>query len=266
MKSKATLSIEDTNLIIEMIANRITRRLVSFEGRLDEAVVRHLTNATLAGRDTEQLLGRVAAQIKTLVAGKVGGDLAQIARLSRHAFASPDGLRRWIGDAHKAARIAFLEIASDYRSGQATEFDLFLAQITLAGIAEARGLLGIPIEAKDRVAARNIRQFEPADFPDRDVRHAIVEAVFNRDNASIARLWTAAATVEHDADGQVTLVLACLESHDEFMRAHAAALAGKIIASDRKPITVSKLTKGEILAQLLRTPLDQQIAANGPLN
>ena len=256
METNAHLSIEDTNLIVETIASRITKSLVSFDKRLGEAFVRHFTNVGLAESDFDTLIARFADQVKNSIAGKVGSNLA---RLSRDARAAPDGLRRWLGDAHQAALIAFHQTASEYRSGEATALDLFLAQIALAGIAEARGFLGIPVEAKDRPKPRNVRSFEPEDYPDRDVRAAIVEAAFNRDGTSIALLRACEATAEHDAKGQVTLVLACLASSDDDMRSHLAALAGKIVVKDGKSITI-RMSKGEIWARMLRTPFDQQLA------
>lgn len=258
METDAILSIEDTNLIIETVAAWITRPLVSHDSRTDQAFVRHFTNVALGRNDVEALTMRLADRFKAAIAGRVGSN---VARLSRDALASPDGLRRWLGDAHKAALIAFHQTASEYRAGEATPLDLFLAQIALAGIAEARGLLGIPVEAKDRPTPRNVRSFEPEDYPDRKVRAAIVKAAFNGDSTSVALLHKYVATPEHDAKGQVTLVLACLASSDGDMRSQLAALAGKIILKDRMPIEVKK-SKGEIWARMLRTPFDQQLAAS----
>lgn len=50
------------------------------------------------------------------------------------------------------------------------------------------------------------------------------------------------------------------------MRAQLAGLVGKIVVRDKKVITVSKLSKGEIWARMLQTPIKQQIAENEALN
>ncbi len=122
------------------------------------------------------------------------------------------------------------------------------------------------VEAKDRPKACNVRHFEPEDYPDREVRSAIVAAAFNNDGASIAFLHACVRIKAHDDDGQLTLVLACLASEGDAMRAQLAGLAGKIVVRDKKVITVSKMSKGEIWARMLQTPIEQQIAENQALN
>lgn len=122
------------------------------------------------------------------------------------------------------------------------------------------------VEAKDRPKARNVHHFEPEDYPDREVRSAIVAAAFNNDGASIAFLHACVGIEAHDDDGQLTLVLTCLASGDDGMRSQLAGLAGKIVVRDKKVITVSKLSKGEVWARRLKTPIDQQIAESQALN
>ncbi|RSY79348.1 hypothetical protein DAH66_17435 [Sphingomonas koreensis] len=206
-----------------------------FGEQLDQAHVRRLAHVAIAAsRDVEQLTARVADEVKAILADKIGTELASAARLSRDALASHDGQRRWLQSAHKAALNTFHATAEDCRAGKASAFDLFLAQVALAGIARARGLLGIPIEAVETRKMRYVQVFAPADYPDPALRAAIVGAVFNADEASLSLIRTRAGRVPHDDKGQITVLLDAIDSEDQHLRASLTALAGQIIGEDRQ--------------------------------
>ena len=221
MQIPSTLRIEDTDAITTAVARLVTARLCTFDQRLDEAHVRRLAHeAIAAGRDLEDLTARVAEDAKAILAGKVGADLANAARLSRDALDSPDGRRRWLHTAHKTTLSVYHQTAEDHRAGKASAFDLFLAQVALAGIARARGLVGLPVDAADTRNMRYVRSFQPADYPDPCLRAAIVDAVFNANEASLSIIRSRAGRLPDDDKGQITVLLDAMDAPDAVSYTH----------------------------------------------
>lgn len=239
MLTPTTLPIEDTGAIAEALATRISSSLRMLDDRLDDAHVRFLAHeAVAADRDLATVSVRVAAAARTIVAGKVGEQLASAVRLSHDALASHDGNRRWLQNAHKATLNAFHKTAEDYRAGKATHFDRFLAQTALASISQARRLLGLPIEPAQVRQIRYSRPFEPVDYPSPRLRTAIVNAVFTGDEASIAIIREHAGHLPADQDGRVTILLNAIDNEDEGLRTGLFALAGQILGEDRQRFEV----------------------------
>jgi hypothetical protein len=252
----STLSPENSDAVTSALASLISLRLRIQDERLDDAHIIRLANEAIkASSELETLTAKVAERVFEITADKTAAKLVSAVRVSEEALDSDDGTRRWLGTAHRTSLAAFRKTIFDHDHGKADAIDLFLAQVTLAGAARARGLLGIPVPAHKLRDSRNVRPFVASDYPASDVRVAIVRAAFEADAGSIALLRSRAGTLPDDKIGQITLIVSAIDGDDTIMHQELGALAGKLAIGDRHRITVRTGRRGEVWAQELSSTL-----------
>lgn len=243
MNQQICTSSDLTVALFEVAAAVLCASLLKGVSELDAVTVDQHVNEALAGiRNAESLGADALARYQDIIAKKTGEKLASAARLANDSLGNGTGYSVWISSTHDRAIHLFNRALDSHASGRKSGSlrNLLVAQTFLISVTHSMGLLGMPLKgaAKKRTSTAS-RQFLPEDYPDREVRAAIVEMAFNDDTVSTAYLRSLCLKPEYDRDGRISQLVAAYQSSGDLL-ASVRLLAGHIIADEPEMFSVSR--------------------------
>ena len=175
-------------------------------------------------------------------------DTATVAKLVKRlvefdAVISPLGEKRWLSDAHRGAEALYYDAAKAHAKGKASLSQVQAARILLSATRRALQALGRTLEQPEKKQRTRTasKMFTEADYPDPQVRRAIVLWVLNNNPESVHELESHLYDLLADRAGCISSLLDACGSGDSAMNEQALRIATEILVKDANNYHVEAL-------------------------
>ena len=242
MKTEVDQFDRTLNATSKAIASVLCAELIKGVTEMDKVTCdQHVNEALASLREIESLGTEAFMHYRNIVADQCAEKLASAARLATDALGNGLGYRVWMNAAHERAINLFNRKLVDCASNDSPTalFQLVIAQTFLMSTTRAMGLLGLSIKGPAKRRPTAIRKLLPTDYPDEDIRAAVVETAFGDREIGAAYLRSRSRDPEHDQDGRISQLIAAHEAGGDLF-ASVQSLAGHIIAADPAMFSVSR--------------------------